>query len=206
MHIDKQCLKIVLASQSPRRIMLLSQAGYDCEVIPSQAEEREAYYYDVHKTVVENAILKGREVVRRAASLPPIPGRRRVLVAADTLVVMGEKVYGKPADMAQAEQYLTELGGKEHRVLTGVYLYDLDFNRETSFCETTRVVLQPMSRTEIHNLFDRVTPLDKAAGYGFQDAPEIIRAMHGSESNVIGLPMERFETTLAQFLAPPEKP
>jgi len=198
--LDKSRLKIILASQSPRRIMLLSKAGYDCEVVPSHADERDATHEDIHEIVTANAAIKGRDVARRTAELPTLPGRRRILVAADTLVVMGDRVYGKPSDLDEATRFLQELGGREHLVLTGVYLNDLDRGRETDFCETTRVTLKKMGAEAIRDLFDKVTPLDKAAGYGFQDAPEIVQSMVGSESNVIGLPMTRFETELAAFL------
>jgi len=193
--------QILLASQSPRRIMLLERAGYDCEVMPSNAEEAEAQAHDIDAIVVANARAKGEEVFSRLLSADRRFRQPTALVAADTLVVMGDKVYPKPKDLAEAETFIQELGGREHRVLTGVYLRRLDRERERSFFDVTRVVLAVMSVAEIRDLFARVTPLDKAAAYGFQDAPEIVTALHGSETNVMGLPMERFEGELAALFS-----
>ena len=194
---------IVLASQSPRRIMLLEQAGYRCRVIPSQAEEADAHAHDIHAVVVDNARAKGEEVIERLKQQGTGFAEPTVLIAADTLVVMGDKVYPKPRDLNEAETFLIELGGREHQVLTGVFLYWFNHKRAHSFYETTRVVLKSMTHEEIMALFQRVTPLDKAAGYGFQAAPEIVTSLTGSETNVIGLPMERLVLELTHLLARP---
>ncbi len=192
---------ILLASQSPRRSMLLTREGYEFEVMPSHADEHDASHHDVHDIVMENARIKGREVVNRLKDQGRVFPSETVLVAADTLVVMGEKVFGKPKDMAQAESFIRELGGKQHEVLTGVYLYRFSNGQEKKFLDATQVVLKVMTREEIAALFARVNPLDKAAAYGFQDAPEIVSKLEGSGSNVMGLPMEALERELNQFLA-----
>lgn len=192
---------IILASQSPRRKMLLTEEGYDFEIIASLADEKAAAFDDVHEVVIENAKIKGDEVVRRLQKEERSLPKGSVLLAADTLVVMGQKVYGKPRDMNEALTFLQELGGVEHQVLTGVFLYDLDSGREHGFLERTRVMIRKMADAEIQDLFRRVTPLDKAAGYGFQDDKTIVTKMIGPESNVIGLPVEKLAEELVTFLA-----
>lgn len=194
-------LKIILASQSPRRRDLLNKHGFHFEVIPSMAEEEEAHHDTIVEVVAENARIKGREVLKRhkgkpePQSLSPTP-TATVLIAADTLVVMGEKVYPKPRDMVEARQFLRELGGQPHKVLSGVFLYWFEESREKTFVEHTHVTLQHFSEQEITALFEKVPPLDKAAAYGFQDAPEIVQEMDGSAENVMGLPMERLKREL----------
>ncbi len=123
-----------------------------------------------------------------------------MLVAADTLVVLGEKVYGKPRDMAEAERFQQELSGVEHQVYTGVYLIELMSGRERRFHVITGVTLKQRTLEEIRHYFTIVDPLDKAAAYGYQDAREIVARMDGSETNVIGLPMEALHEHLALLL------
>lgn len=186
-----QRLFIVLASASPRRSTLLREAGFRFQVFPSQVTEIQAQGRDVECVVVENARIKGRDVLQPRSGEGFQPPRRSVLLAADTLVSMGAKVYGKPGNLEEAAGFLRELGGRPHRVLTGVFLHDYDKGRERTFSEITTVTLKRMSAAEIAALFRRVTPLDKAGGYGFQDAPEIVSSIVGSKTNVIGLPMRR---------------
>ncbi len=182
---------ILLASASPRRAMLLKQAGFQFEVIPSQAEELQAKTHDIEWVVQENARLKGREVLSMEHSVKAPAERQRVLLSADTLVCTRERVYGKPAHLQEARQFLQELGGRAHRVLTGVFLHHCGSGRELTFVEQTTVRLKTFSSHEIEALFRKVNPLDKAAGYGFQDAPEIVTDLNGSRTNVFGLPMTR---------------
>ncbi len=191
---------ILLASGSPRRIKLLREGGYEVvDRITSGAEEKLPGHHEVEEVVVHNAALKGRDVADRLARA----GRRfadgTVLLAADTLVVMGETVYPKPRDLAEAERFMNELGGRPHRVLTGVYLRVLDSGREHSFCETTHVTLKKLTREEMYAVWEVVDPLDKAGAYAYQDAPSIVAALEGSETNVIGLPMERLARELTRL-------
>lgn len=189
---------IILASQSPRRAKLLQEAGYSIHIVPSAADELDATADTVQHIVTENACRKGRAVLQRLRQSQASIVEHAVLVAADTLVTMGGTVYSKPIDYDQAEQFLTELGGQPHQVLTGVYLYFFDMARDVSFFDTTHVTLKAMSSAEIRALFQRVDPLDKAGGYGFQDSAEIVARMEGSPSNVIGLPMEMLQARLKQ--------
>ena len=193
---------IILASGSPRRAALLKAAGFAFEILPSQAEEKQASHDDVHQVVEENACIKGEDVVAKLRASGREFTHETLLLAADTLVVMKQKVYGKPKDLRQAETFLHELGGKAHQVLTGVYLYHFQTRRAHHFHEVTKVVLKTLTAAQMRTLFQRVNPLDKAAAYGYQDAPEIVERLQGSSSNVIGLPMERLQQELVAFMAP----
>jgi septum formation protein len=176
--------------------MLLSREGYRFEVVPSRAEEKQARPGDAEGTVEENARIKGEWVVARLSEDGRGVDQESVLIAADTLVATEDKVYGKPASLDQARRFIEELGGRVHYVMTGVFLHHFPSGRQALFHDRTRVVLKVLDYEEITALFARVDPLDKAAGYGYQDTPEIVDSMSGSESNVIGLPMERLALEL----------
>lgn len=191
---------IVLASQSPRRVHLLQEAGYQIEVIPSLAEEKTARYDDIGEIVMENGRIKGSEVVRRLREEGRSFDQTTVLIAADTLVVMGTKVYGKPKTMEEAEQFQLELSGVEHQVYTGVYLHNLHTGKEHTFFDITGVVLKQRNLAEVRAYFQKVNPMDKAAAYGYQDAKDVVERMNGSETNVIGLPMEALHRAFPEVL------
>lgn len=191
----------ILATQSPRRHALMRLNGFRFDVVPSHAAELDASGEDLEHVVMENARIKGREVARRAEIQREYAGGNAVLVAADTLVRMGRQVFGKPRDWTQARDFLKQLGGRSHEVLTGVYLRLMNSGVEHVFLESTRVVLRRLTDREIQALFERVDPCDKAAGYGYQDAPEIVAEIDGSQTNVIGLPMTRLRIELKQLLS-----
>lgn len=195
MDLKRTCT-FILASSSPRRSHLLEAYGYTFSVMPSRAEERTANSENVRDRVLENARLKGTEVMARLGALPPDPGRCHIVLAADTLVAMDHKVFGKPRDLDQAHRFLEELGGKTHVVLTGVFLHLLEASISHAFVEETRVTLRVLPREERCRLFQRVSPLDKAAAYGYQDAPDIVSDLQGSRTNVFGLPMKRLAAEL----------
>ena len=192
---------ILLASGSPRRIFLLREAGYNVvDIIRSDAEEILPESHEVEEIVVTNAGIKARDVLaaidREERRFDPDV----VLLAADTLVVLGNRVYPKPKDWAEAEQFMHELGGRRHRVLTGVFLHHFGSGRSHGFCEATHVTLQKLTRDEMYKVWETVNPLDKAGAYAYQGEPNIVASLDGSETNVIGLPMERLARELTGLL------
>ena len=197
--MDKR-LMLILASRSPRRNDLLQQFGYRFRVMPSRAEELTADADNVREIVVENAERKGREVISRIRAGDFPESDRVLVVGADTLVSMAGKVFGKPKDLDEALAFLQELGGKPHQVHSGVFLHDLTTATDRSFCVTTQVTIKPMTEAEILRLFQKVTPLDKAAGYGFQSAPEIVSKLEGCANNVIGLPMDHLTREIDELI------
>ncbi len=178
----------------------MRENGYHFEVVVSQVEEENGTHDRIEDSVMANAHLKASDVACRLSDRNTSDEKLCVL-AADTLVVMDKCVYGKPVDLVEAQRFLVELGGKTHRVMTGVCLIHPASGDSHQFVETTQVVLKQMDADEIKRLFVEVDPLDKAAAYGYQDAPHIVRELKGSQTNVMGLPMSRLRHELTLWLA-----
>ena len=179
-------IPLVLASSSPRRRQLLEQAGVSFEVLPAGIEELEQPGEAPEAMVLRLAREKAIAVARRVGSSP-----RRVVLGADTLVVLGEEVLGKPRDAADAEGILGRLVGHTHRVLTGVAVVSSDALRVWQHLVASRVRMRPAGPDEIRRYVATGEPLDKAGAYAAQGrGRDFIEEIVGSESNVIGLPVD----------------
>jgi septum formation protein len=183
---------LLLASNSPRRRELLAAAGFEFASVNPQVVEK----FDVDLTARElttlNAIRKGIPVARTH------PGK--VVLAADTLVTLGNEIIGKPANLDEAVDMLRRLSGRRHEVYSAVFIWDPTGGRSTSFYEISRVYFQRLSDSAIRTYIEKVNPLDKAGAYAAQgDRQEIIQRIEGSYTNVVGLPMERTIVALAEF-------
>jgi len=179
---------LVLASASPRRKHLLEEAGYlvRCEV--SGAEELEDDSLAPAVLALENAARKARAV---AARFP-----RETVLAADTVVAMGGRFFGKPAGMDDAFRMLAKLSGKTHEVVTGVAIHFPGGLRK-EFFESSLVTFHALGADGIRAYLASIHPLDKAGAYAAQDDNgRIIRRIEGSVTNVIGLPVERLREML----------
>ena len=174
-------MRIVLASQSPRRAALLTMAGFAFDVDPADVDEtaREGERPDAY--VLRIARDKAETVAARH------PGR--VVLAADTTVVLDETILAKPIDRADASRMLHALAGREHDVLTAVVI-GRD-GRIDEHVESTRVTFTPMTGDEIAAYVASGEADDKAGAYGIQGlAACFIPRIEGSYSNVVGLPVE----------------
>ncbi|MBF0580592.1 septum formation protein Maf [Erysipelotrichaceae bacterium RD49] len=175
---------LILASKSPRRKELLSLVvpAFDC--IPACKEEV-FEPGDIDQALKKVAAAKGKEVF---ASYPD-----HVVLSADTIVVDGNQILGKPEDKRQASQVLHQLSGRWHEVKTGVAM----FHGRTMQNEviTTKVHFRNLSDEEIEAYVQSGGPLDKAGSYGIQDV-DFVDQIEGSYSNVVGLPMELVESWL----------
>lgn len=183
---------LVLASCSPRRAALLSEAGFEFETVTPRVAEK----FDVDLTLREltmwNAIRKGTSVARVHPD--------RVVLAADTLVALDAEMIGKPADLEQAAQILQRLSGRTHEVCSAVFICHLAAARSATFHEVSRVRFRRLSSATIENYLPKVNPLDKAGAYAAQGrGAEIIAKVDGSYTNVVGLPMEKTIAALARF-------
>jgi nucleoside triphosphate pyrophosphatase len=183
---------LVLASRSPRRAALLAEAGFEFETVGPLVEEK----FDVDLTLREvtlwNAMRKGMSV----AQMHP----DKVVLAADTLVALDNRIIGKPADISEAAQILRRLNGQTHQVCSAVFIYQQTTGRSTTFHEVSGVTFRWLSSTEIENYLAKISPLDKAGAYAAQGAgAEIIEKIDGSYTTVVGLPMEQTVATLAEF-------
>ena len=174
-------MRLVLASASPRRRELLAAAGLDVDVDPVDVDERQVAGEPPSAYVERVARLKA---TAGAARHP-----RRVVVGADTAVVVDGDVLGKPRDAADAGSMLQRLSGRDHDVMTGVAVASA--GRVESFVERTRVTVAPLSAADIEAYVATGEPFDKAGAYAIQGgAGRFITGCEGSYSNVVGLPME----------------
>jgi septum formation protein len=184
--------RIVLASASPRRAELLKEIVSDFDVVPGHAEE----FQPEHLSPAEACLLNGYRKARVIAKKFP----DALVIGADTEVVLGQRVFGKPRDRAEAGQMLADLAGREHLVITGVCLICLRHHQQRTFAVATRVHFKPLSTDEIARYLDLINPLDKAGAYAIQEnGDSIVEKIEGSFSNVVGLPVERLRATLEEM-------
>ena len=177
---------LLLASASPRRRELLAQIGIHPVVIPSDAVE----LHDPNLTARELCLINAYRKAKTVASQYPDYS----VLAADTLVYLGTKLYGKPCNQSEAVRMLTELAGRTHLVVTGVCLILERELREKLFAETTLVTFHSLTQPQIEDYLSKINPLDKAGAYAIQDHGEmIVERIEGSYSNVVGLPLEQFQ-------------
>ena len=177
---------VYLASASPRRSELLRQIGVPFEVRPADIPETQAAGESADALVLRLAVAKADAVWRRVPA-----DERRPVLAADTAVVLDERVLGKPGDEAEAEAMLTALSGRTHRVLTAVALRCGD--AAETLLSSSEVRFRATTREERAAYCRSGEPLDKAGGYGIQGrAAMFVEYLAGSYSGVVGLPL--FET------------
>lgn len=190
---------IILASGSPRRRELLTQAGIPFTVVKSDCDEMSerkepaAYAEDLSVRKAENVYEK------LGSDYAP----DYLILAADTIVSYGGEILGKPADEQEALDMLGLLSDRIHQVYTGVtilHVQGLEQSRIT-FSERTDVTLYPVSRFEIKNYIATGDPLDKAGAYGIQGPFAIhIKEIKGDYNNVVGLPLSRVYQELKKLL------
>lgn len=180
--------KIILASGSPRRRELLAQIGMEFEICVSNAEE--IYTGTVPVEIVkELALVKASNVAKERDS------RDEIVIGADTIVVLDDKILGKPADKEDAFRMLSALQGRAHEVYTGVAVlnYNSEGKAETILhAEETRVFVHAMTEEEILSYVASGEPMDKAGAYGIQGRfAAYIDRIEGDYFNVVGLPLAR---------------
>ena len=176
--------QLVLASSSPRRFDLLTEAGLCFVVVPAEVKEWHDEAVPVGELTRVNAALKAEWVAQRH------PGSW--VIGADTLVSIDGWVLGKPADLAEARGMLGRLAGRTHEVGTAVCLIHGETGRRREFVERTQVTFRALGDEEIERYLSLINPLDKAGSYAAQEHGEvIIEEVVGAYSNVVGLPMER---------------
>jgi septum formation protein len=176
----------VLASASPRRRELLARAGVCFEVIPSGVAERELPGEAPAQLAQRLASEKAGSVARSLGAQPP-----RQVLGADTIVVIDGEVLGKPDDAEHALELLRRLAGRRHRVLTGVALVASDTLEERRAVVESWVRMRAAGDDELRAYVATGESLDKAGAYAAQGiGRRLIEKIEGSETNVIGLPLE----------------
>jgi septum formation protein len=189
---------LILASGSARRADLLAEAGYHFTIVTGSVTELFVDFLTSRELTLFNARRKAFAVAPRHPEA--------VVLAADTLVSLDHKKYGKPKDLAEARSFLEELSGRTHLVFTGVAIVHYSQSRLCYEVAQTEVTFRDLTESEIDAYLSRINPLDKAGGYAAQtDTGSIIETVAGSFTNVVGLPMEKVRPILAKFEVVPEK-
>lgn len=176
--------KIILASQSPRRKQLLEWAEVPFEILVQETDE--SYPGNLSIEEISIHIARNKALAITQANDITIP-----VLAADTIVVLQNKIIGKPKDRQDAINILTSLSGQQHRVITGVVI--LHNGIETAFAETTFVDFHELNLTQIEFYIDKYKPYDKAGAYAIQEWIGVIgiKGVTGDFYNVMGLPVSR---------------
>lgn len=183
---------LILASASPRRQELLRELVRDFQVYPAHAEELQHEQLTGRELSLINAHRKARLVAKHFPDY--------LVLSADTVVCLGARTFGKPANRAEAFEMLSALAGHTHQVITGVCLAWWRGHQERLFAELTDVIFRSLPPTQIADYLARINPLDKAGAYAIQEHGEaLIENLTGSYSNVVGLPLERLRAELANF-------
>jgi septum formation protein len=178
--------ELVLASASPRRRMLLSQAGVRFTVVPGDIDETARAGETPRDLVLRLAREKALAVAAKLGATP-----RRLVLGADTIVVIGADVLGKPRDPEHAVELLSRILGRAHTVFTGVALADSADETTRSACVASEVEMRAASEAEVRAYVAGGEPLDKAGAYALQgEGRKFVTRVIGSQTNVIGLPID----------------
>ena len=180
--------KVVLASSSPRRREILAEMGIDFEVCPTDADESSVGVPSPKRLVKALSALKATPAIEAHPNA--------VVIGADTIVVSGGKIYGKPLTEENAVKMIRQLNGRWHVVYTGVTV--AKGQRRTTFVVKSKVKFKSLTDEQIIEYVRAFKPLDKAGAYGIQDE-EIVEKYKGSYSNIVGLPKEKLAKTLARY-------
>ena len=184
---------IILCSKSPRRRELLAGLGIDFEVKTLSGID-ESYPCDLNSDMIAQYISQ-----KKAEAYKSLIVDNEMVITSDTIVLLDGKVYGKPADEADACRMLGELSGRTHKVITGVCINTRE--RSCAFHVVTEVEFAPLSSDEIEYYVSHFKPLDKAGAYGIQEwiGSVAVRGINGSFYNVMGLPVQRLYAELKSF-------
>jgi len=182
MNNNKKNEAFILASGSPRRRELLRQLGFSFTVIPSRLEETNQRGMEPRGHATYYAKEKAKEVAQRYPE--------QWVLAADTIVVVAEEIFGKPVNVTEATAMLSRLSGRSHHVITGVCLLNAQCGVEESQTVETEVFMRRLDTADIEGYIATGEPMDKAGAYGIQGIGGcLVQRIEGSYSNVVGLPL-----------------
>lgn len=186
--------KIILASQSPRRKQLLEWAEVPFDIIVKETAET----YPPELPVEEVPVYIARQ---KADAVQAEAGKSQTILAADTIVVLGENIIGKPVHREEAVSILFALSGEKHHVITGVVIRKGD--QEISFADITEVEFHKLTLAQIEFYVDKYKPYDKAGAYAIQEWIGVvgIKSINGDFYNVMGLPVSRVVRELEKINA-----
>jgi septum formation protein len=181
-----------LASKSPRRHQIFADAGLQTKILENVANEE----FDENMPVKEVA-----EYLARQKALPFLDQKDKIIVTADTTVIIDDIILNKPENEAHAKEMLKALSGRMHEVFTGVCI--IYQGKLHSFTQTTQVFIKPLRDSEIEYYITEYKPFDKAGAYGIQDWMGLVgvEKIEGCYYNVMGFPMHRFMQELNALMA-----
>lgn len=189
--------KIILASQSPRRKQLLEQAELTFEIKTAHADED---FPDDMPVAQVPLFIAGNKAQAVLDTISSEESTGFVVIAADTVVVLGNRIIGKPENEEDAKAILRKLSGKVHRVITGAVLMTADHKEE--IMEITEVHFHPLSDEQIAHYVERYQPMDKAGAYAIQEWIGLvgIKKIDGDFYNVMGLPVNKVLQVLQKLI------
>jgi len=184
--------KIILASQSPRRKQLLEWAEIPFDIIVKPTSED--YPPGLHPEQIAVHIAQ-----QKAYTVQDQLSEEKIILAADTIVVLGESIIGKPVHREEAVSILFALSGEKHKVITGVVIRKGE--REISFADVTEVEFHKLTLEQIEFYVDKYKPYDKAGAYAIQEWIGVvgIKSINGDFYNVMGLPVSRVVRALEEI-------
>lgn len=184
--------RIILASNSPRRKELLTQIGLSFTVAPADVDESVLPGELPETYAARVAFDKARIAAERAGE--------GIVIAADTIVALGDSILGKPRDGRDAEAMLKQLSGKEHRVVTAIAVIDASTAKSVTRISATKVWFRGLTEREIAVYVATGEPMDKAGAYGIQERGALlVEKIEGCYSNVVGLPLSLLGEMLKEF-------
>lgn len=189
-------MELLLASKSPRRRQLLGELGFPVRIVDIDVDESLLEPLPAHRVAETLALRKS------SAYDASLLQEGQLLVTADTVVVCGGQVLGKPRSEQEAFSMLKMLSGREHEVYTGVCVKSS--SRQESFTECTTVCFKPLDDAVIHHYIDQYRPFDKAGSYGIQEWIGMvgISRIQGCYYNVMGLPLSHLYEVIVSFSSP----
>ena len=186
--------RLILASNSPRRIVLLKSLGYHFDIVRHDIEE--CILGDVlPMELVQNlAFLKATDVARRVSNA--------IIISADTVIVHKKSILGKPKDVSDAKRILSMLSDSEHDVISGVCVMEMPSRKKMLRIERTHIKMKNIKDEEIDRYILTGEPMDKAGAYAIQgEGGKFIEKIDGSYSNAVGLPLELLQEMLSHFMS-----
>ncbi|HLA85839.1 MAG TPA: Maf family protein [Thermoguttaceae bacterium] len=196
-------VRLILASRSPRRRELLAEAGYRFEVVPPDETAETGVEGDrrPEEMVRELAWRKAADVAARLRANAKESVGAAVVLGCDTVVECEGHILGKPIDRADARRMLETLRGQRHRVLSGLCLWPIGAKNSKPLVEIAISILQTdlLSDEQLDEYLSGNDWQGKAGAFGYQDRTGWVHVVEGSESNVVGLPLELLAAMLKQF-------
>ncbi len=196
---------LILASASPRRHQLIRILGWDIVVQPVNVNEEQLPREDAVTMVKRLAALKAFSLYQTGMPTIPEPGRRQLIVGADTTVEVAGRLLGKPADRQEARTFLELLRDRDHYVHSGLCLLDVASGQTCVRAHSSRVRLRDYDQSALESYVASGTSMDKAGGYALQDRTfNPVAALSGCAASVMGLPLALLaEVCQDEFHCPP---